>query len=169
MDFELGLFGLILTIPFGYFFIETVNFIAMYYFSYVRHGTGLLTLNIIIDVFRVCFVMTAPIFFWNEIFVYYANNLNKNFALDVLLSCVYFLAIVQWVLFSFKLRNENKLMAENEILSMPEYQELVQELKTLTDVEELYRKYGECVRTYPHIAGAFKRIYNQRQIELNHS
>lgn len=165
MELKFGLIFVTLVIPFGYLFIEILNFIALCFFSYIRNGTALLTLNMGLNVLR-AYLVLVPFLLWKEVLPYYANNPGKNFLLDALISCLYFLIIVQWFVFSFKLRKENKLIIKNKMLSDPECQRLIQELKTVSNFDELSLKYGESVRTFPQIASAFKKIYQQRQIEL---
>jgi hypothetical protein len=167
MDFELGLFYITLLIPFGYLFIEISNFIALYFFSYVKHGTVLLTLNMGLSILR-ALVVAFPFWFWKEIVAMYADNPDKNLLSDTLISCVYFLIIVQWFVFSFMLRKENILIKKkNEMLADPESQRLIQELRIASNLDELSLKYGESVRTRPQNASAFKKIFQQREIELS--
>lgn len=166
MEFEFGLIFVAIVVPFGYLVIEILNFIALYFFSCLKHGTTLLTLNMGLSIIR-AYVVAYPFWHWKEILAHYANNPEKHLALDVLISVVYFLIIIQWFVFSFKLRKENKLIIMNEILSDPQCQRLIQELKTVSNFDELSLKYGESVRTRPQVASTFKKIYQQRQIELN--
>jgi hypothetical protein len=165
MYFELTLGSLILLIPFGYLFIESLNFTGLFLFSYKKNGTVLLTSNMILTLIRMG-VATSPLWLWESVSTTYANQPASKLLIDSLVSALYFLTLLQWFIFSYKLRSANKLAKKNELLSQPEHQSSMQELQAVTDLEELAVKYGASVRNYPQIAGVLKEIYKRRKIEL---
>lgn len=157
---------LFLVIPFGYLLLEILNFIALYFFSYLRQGTILLTVNMGLSILRASVIVFA-FWHWEVTSAFYANNPDKSFALDTIISVIYLVIIIQWFVFSIMLRRENKLIKKNKILSDPECHGWIQELNTARNLEELFLKYGESIRSYPKGAWAFEKIFLQRQIELN--
>ena len=102
-----------------------------------------------------------------ETLVSHTNKTESHSLIDRLILCVYFLIILQWFIFSFKLRKENKLIRTNEILLHPECQRFIHELKAVNNLDELSIKYGESVRACPQIASTFKKIYEERLVELS--
>ena len=102
-----------LLIPFGYLFLESLNFAALFLFSYRKNGTALLTLNMLLNLFRI-YTVLLPLLYWNEISVVYANR-EGQLLLDSLISALYLSIFLQWFLFSFKLRTANKFARKNEI------------------------------------------------------
>ena len=166
MPFEFQLLFVNLVVPFGYLIIETLNFIALYLFSYVKNGTILLTLNMGLSLARIG-VWTFPFWFWKNTLAFYENTPDRSLLIDILVTCVYLLIIIQWFVISLKLRRENKIIKMNEMLSHPESQRLIQELKAATNLDELSVKYGESCRALPQIAKALAIIYHQRQAELS--
>lgn len=166
MEFELGLFSAVIIIPFGYLFIEGLNFLALYLFSYKKNGTILLNLNIVLSLVR-AFTIILTFLSWKDVLTYYANNPQKSLLSGMFFLGVYFLIIMQWIFFSLKLRKSNKSAIMDEILSDPQLQKSMQELKAVNNSEDLNLKYGECVRSHPQIAKVFKKIYKQRKLELS--
>lgn len=158
--------SLVLIIPFGYLGLEILNFIGLFLFSYKKQGTSLLTLNMIVAAARLGAII-SPLLFWREISAVYANRTNGQFAVDSLVSFIYFLILAQWLVFSFKLRKENAEIRKNELLSHPECQKCMQDLKTANHLEDLSLRYGASVQSYPQIAGVLKKIYEQRRLELS--
>lgn len=166
LSFNLQLGSLTLLIPFGYLFIEVLNFVGLFLFSYKKKGTGLLTLNMGLSIARMC-ALSTPFWLWQEFVDVYATRKDGQLLIDSIALCVCFLIVLQWLVFSFKLRKENKLISENEILSHPEHLASMQDLKAVSNLDDLLPKYGECVRNYPQIASALKKIYKQRRLDLN--
>ncbi len=169
MSFNFEFFSLILSIPFGYLALEVLNFTALYLFSCRKNGTKLLTLNMILSLFRMVVLLLA-FWFWEQVKATYQEYPERNFVTDMSLSVVYFLVTAQWFFFSYKLRRENKIIRKNTILSqvmsLPECQALIEELKSEKEVNALSSKYYECLQSYPQIANTFEKIYKQREIEL---
>ena len=168
VNVELRLGSSSLIIPFGYLFIESLNFTGLFFFSYKKNGTVLLTSNMILTLLRL-YIVISPIWLWESVSATYVNQPASKLLIDVIVSALYFLIYLQWFVFSYKLRNANKLQKKNELLSRPEHQSTMQELQAITDLEELAVKYGASVRNYPQIASALKKLYEQKKTELSRS
>jgi hypothetical protein len=157
---ELGFGSKTVVIPFGYLVIESLNFLGLFLFSWKKDGTMLLSLNMLLSVFRICMV------------IFYLGRLQQSSSrllTDSLILIFYLLLFVQWFIFSFKLRRANKLLKKNKALSHPEHRRVIQELQMINNLEELCVSYGNSVRSCPQIAGELKKVYTQRKLDLSKS
>lgn len=153
-----------LVIPFGYLFLEILNFSALFWFSYKNQKTALLTFNIGLAFVRT-YLLASPFFQLSELQSIYANQASNHFLRDCLINCLYLLIVVQWIVLSFLLRKENKLIRKNEILSRPEHQKAMQDLAVVNNLADLPSKFIESVHQYPQIEKELKKIYEQRQLD----
>lgn len=167
MGLELHLVYIIIGIPFGYLIIESLNFIALCFFSYIKNGTRLLTMNMLLNLGRV-FTAFMPFWFWENMVVY-AKNKNESIELIFLIQAFLLLINIQWFIFSYKLRKENNRIKMNNMLTDPEYLRIVHELKTAPNLGIVNEKWNEGVYTFPRLAQTFGKLYRERQAELNQS
>jgi hypothetical protein len=153
---ELGLISKTLLIPFGYLVIESLNFLGLFFFSYKKEGTALLTLNMLLSVFR---MYAAAVALWHLKEISEAAHFILIFS--ILLS-------LQWCIFSFKLRRENQLLKVNKrILADPELEQAIQDLQRIDNLKELSNSYNNSIRTYPEIHKMLKKVYAQRKLDLS--
>ena len=157
-SFELGLGSKTVVIPFGYLVVEGLNFLGLFLFSWKKDGTVLLSLNMLLSVFRICMVIFS---------LGHLQEFSSRLLTDSLILIFYLLLFVQWFVFSFKLRRANKLLKKNKTLVHPEHRRVIQELQMINNLEELFDSYGNSVRSCPQIAGELKKVYTQRKLELS--
>ncbi len=119
MSFEFSFIDNIWVIPFGYLFLEGVNIICLYFFSYRGCGTTLLAWNMALCLVRASLGL-VPFRMWQDYLALYADKTTTLLIIDLSLLFVYFAICVQWFYFSYQLRKENKSLRKNELLSQPD-------------------------------------------------
>lgn len=155
------------------FFPSSILAFILYACSYRKPGTKFLTF------FLVCAFLYIPRSIYSMIELNSLLNLFTNIEFSehpisilyniehIIFISLGFISTIAFLVLSFKLIDINKKKKIDSLNLIQEYQNLFQHMQTSTNSEELYLRYGECVRKYPQFASLFKKVYKEKNSQLS--